>query len=113
PDEDWAETFAVWMTPGLDWRAPHAPRPGGLAKVGGCDPAVRAPARPAPPGAARGPGGGGRRVGPSPGPEVGTRAPARRGVPPGRSRTGWTGRGGPSSRTSPSRTAGHVGRPPN
>ena len=20
PDEDWAETFAVWMTPGLDWR---------------------------------------------------------------------------------------------
>jgi len=21
PDEDWAETFAVWMTPGLDWRA--------------------------------------------------------------------------------------------
>jgi hypothetical protein len=21
PDEDWAETFAVWLTPGLDWRA--------------------------------------------------------------------------------------------
>src|SRR4051794_1952721 len=20
PDEDWSETFAVWMTPGLDWR---------------------------------------------------------------------------------------------
>ena len=20
PDEDWAETFAVWLTPGLDWR---------------------------------------------------------------------------------------------
>ena len=24
PDEDWAETFAVWMTPGLDWRARYA-----------------------------------------------------------------------------------------
>src|SRR5258706_7997561 len=23
PDEDWAETFAVWMTPGLDWRAEY------------------------------------------------------------------------------------------
>jgi len=21
PDEDWAETFAVWLTPGFDWRA--------------------------------------------------------------------------------------------
>lgn len=21
PDEDWAETFAVWLTPGLDWRS--------------------------------------------------------------------------------------------
>ena len=21
PDEDWAETFAVWLTPGVDWRA--------------------------------------------------------------------------------------------
>ena len=30
PDEDWAETFAVWMTPGLDWRARYAgwPAPG-------------------------------------------------------------------------------------
>ena len=29
PDEDWAETFAVWLTPGLDWRADYAacPRP--------------------------------------------------------------------------------------
>ncbi|MFL6513514.1 MAG: hypothetical protein ACJ8M1_00655 [Chthoniobacterales bacterium] len=24
PDEDWAETFAVWLTPGLDWRTPYA-----------------------------------------------------------------------------------------
>ena len=24
PDEDFAETFAVWMTPGLDWRAKYA-----------------------------------------------------------------------------------------
>ena len=23
PDEDWAETFAVWLTPGLDWRAEY------------------------------------------------------------------------------------------
>src|SRR5437764_714103 len=24
PDEDWAETFAVWLTPGLDWRTRYA-----------------------------------------------------------------------------------------
>ena len=24
PDEDFAETFAVWLTPGLDWRAEYA-----------------------------------------------------------------------------------------
>ena len=24
PDEDFAETFAVWLTPGLDWRATYA-----------------------------------------------------------------------------------------
>ena len=24
PDEDFAETFAVWLTPGLDWRARYA-----------------------------------------------------------------------------------------
>jgi hypothetical protein len=23
PDEDWAETFAVWLTPGLDWRTQY------------------------------------------------------------------------------------------
>jgi hypothetical protein len=24
PDEDWAETFAIWLTPGLDWRTAYA-----------------------------------------------------------------------------------------
>lgn len=24
PDEDWCETFAVWLTPGLDWRKQYA-----------------------------------------------------------------------------------------
>ena len=28
PDEDWAETFAVWMTPGLNWRERYADRAG-------------------------------------------------------------------------------------
>jgi hypothetical protein len=27
PDEDFAETFAVWLTPGLDWRARYAGTP--------------------------------------------------------------------------------------
>jgi len=37
PDEDWAETFAVWMTPGYDWRAAYADWPGALAKLEYCD----------------------------------------------------------------------------
>ncbi|HEX6644276.1 MAG TPA: putative zinc-binding metallopeptidase, partial [Gemmatimonadales bacterium] len=37
PDEDWAETFAVWMTPGLDWRAEYAPWPVARAKLAWCD----------------------------------------------------------------------------
>src|SRR5262249_46741148 len=37
PDEDWAETFAVRMTPGLDWRAEYAGRPEALAKLEYCD----------------------------------------------------------------------------
>ncbi len=37
PDEDWAETFAVWMTPGLDWRAEYAGWPEALAKLEYCD----------------------------------------------------------------------------
>ena len=32
PDEDFAETFAVWLTPGLDWRAAYAGWPA-LAKL--------------------------------------------------------------------------------
>src|SRR5215204_5987955 len=37
PDEDWAETFAVWMTPGLDWKAEYADWPVALAKLRYCD----------------------------------------------------------------------------
>ncbi len=37
PDEDWAETFAVWMTPGYDWRAAYADSPDALAKLEYCD----------------------------------------------------------------------------
>ena len=33
PDEDFAETFAVWLTPGLDWRKRYA-RLEGAAKTG-------------------------------------------------------------------------------
>jgi hypothetical protein len=37
PDEDWAETFAVWMTPGVDWRDEYKDRPAALAKLSYCD----------------------------------------------------------------------------
>jgi len=37
PDEDWAETFAVWMTPGHDWRAEYGGWPEALAKLHFCD----------------------------------------------------------------------------
>jgi hypothetical protein len=37
PDEDWAETFAVWMTPGANWREDYADWPQALAKLGYCD----------------------------------------------------------------------------
>ncbi|MGE0354542.1 MAG: hypothetical protein AB7I33_06705 [Gemmatimonadales bacterium] len=37
PDEDWSETFAVWMTPGLDWRARYRTWPDALAKLEYCD----------------------------------------------------------------------------
>jgi hypothetical protein len=36
PDEDWAETFAVWMTPGANWRADYAAWPEALAKLELC-----------------------------------------------------------------------------
>lgn len=35
-DEDWSETFAVWMTPGFDWRTAYATWPGALAKLECC-----------------------------------------------------------------------------
>jgi hypothetical protein len=41
PDEDWAETFAVWMTPGNDWRTEYAPWPDALAKLELCDALMR------------------------------------------------------------------------
>jgi hypothetical protein len=37
PDEDWAETFAVWMTPGLDWRDEYAQWPTALGKLEYCE----------------------------------------------------------------------------
>jgi len=37
PDEDWSETFAVWMTPGRDWRVDYAQLPTALAKLEYCD----------------------------------------------------------------------------
>lgn len=36
PDEDWSETFAVWMTAGRDWRADYAQLPTALAKLEYC-----------------------------------------------------------------------------
>src|SRR5579884_621518 len=37
PDEDWAETFAVWLTPGSDWRRTYVAWPGAMAKLEYCD----------------------------------------------------------------------------
>jgi hypothetical protein len=37
PDEDWAETFAVWMTPKLDWRKEYGDWPTALAKLEFCE----------------------------------------------------------------------------
>jgi hypothetical protein len=42
PDEDWAETFAVWMTPRLDWRSEYTGWPTALAKLEYCDQTMRA-----------------------------------------------------------------------
>jgi hypothetical protein len=41
PDEDWAETFAVWMTPGSRWRDEYRGTPGALAKLNYCDERMR------------------------------------------------------------------------
>src|SRR6185312_14632489 len=37
PDEDWAETFAVWLTADSDWRRRYAAAPMALAKLEYCD----------------------------------------------------------------------------
>lgn len=37
PDEDWSETFAVWMTPGRDWRKEYEQWPRALAKLEFCE----------------------------------------------------------------------------
>jgi hypothetical protein len=37
PDEDWSETFAVWMTPGGRWRTLYADWPEAMAKLEYCD----------------------------------------------------------------------------
>ncbi|HEY7215620.1 MAG TPA: putative zinc-binding metallopeptidase, partial [Thermoanaerobaculia bacterium] len=37
PDEDWAETFAVWMDASADWRALYGDAPGALKKLEYCD----------------------------------------------------------------------------
>ena len=42
PDEDWSETFAVFITPGLDWRSEYAARPEALAKLEYCERTVAA-----------------------------------------------------------------------
>ena len=41
PDEDWAETFAVWMTPGLDWRSAYSGWGVALRKLEYCDRLMR------------------------------------------------------------------------
>jgi hypothetical protein len=48
PDEDWSETFAVWMTPDHDWRAEYKAWPTALAKLEYCD-AVTKDVGPRPP----------------------------------------------------------------
>lgn len=37
PDEDWAETFAVWMSPDRNWRTEYAKWPSALTKLEYCD----------------------------------------------------------------------------
>ena len=37
PDEDWAETFAVWMTPGSDWTSRYQDASAALAKLLYCE----------------------------------------------------------------------------
>jgi hypothetical protein len=37
PDEDWSETFAVWMTPGINWREQYSHWNTALSKLQFCD----------------------------------------------------------------------------
>jgi len=37
PDDDWSETFAMWMTPGSDWRTRYQDAPVALAKLSYCE----------------------------------------------------------------------------
>lgn len=53
PDEDFAETFAVWLTPGLDWRKAYAGW-GALAKLEYLDRIVKEVGRTPPPVTAEG-----------------------------------------------------------
>lgn len=41
PDEDWAETFAVWMTPGEHWRGEYQAWPVAIAKLEYCERTVK------------------------------------------------------------------------
>jgi hypothetical protein len=41
PDEDWAETFAVWLTPGLDWRADYGAWPIAYGKLAYCSRTIK------------------------------------------------------------------------
>ncbi len=42
PDEDWSETFAVWMTPGVDWRKEYGAWPVAAAKLAYCERTIAA-----------------------------------------------------------------------
>ena len=41
PDEDWAETFAVWLTPGSDWRRDYGDWPVARGKLEYCERVMR------------------------------------------------------------------------
>ncbi|MGH7517533.1 MAG: putative zinc-binding metallopeptidase [Gemmatimonadales bacterium] len=41
PDEDWAETFAVWMAPGFNWEKEYDSWPEALGKLWYCDRVMR------------------------------------------------------------------------
>lgn len=41
PDEDWAETFAVWLTPHSEWRTAYSNWPAALRKLEFCDRAMQ------------------------------------------------------------------------